>query len=156
MPPFLGAQGGDQSPLLPAGVGSCVGTGPGASPHPVASPGELVHPSSDGIWGAAVGRVRTLVRKRPRIPSGGVPPRPSRGSFTPAWPSHQSGCSRGLRGWKLAGASRNVAETSPGETKHHSWRVGECGFITPAAPGELTRQALSPEQRDYRVFIDRL
>ena len=29
-------------------------------------------------------------------------------------------------------------------------------FIMPAGPEELTLQALSPEQRDYRVFIDRL
>ena len=29
-------------------------------------------------------------------------------------------------------------------------------FITPVGPRELTLQALSPEQRDYRVFIDRL
>ena len=54
-------QGGDQS----LGVGSCLGTGPGASPYPVAIPGELVRPSTDSSWGAAVGRVRTLVRKRP-------------------------------------------------------------------------------------------
>ena len=33
--PFLGAQGGDQSPLLPFGVGSCLGTGPRALPYPV-------------------------------------------------------------------------------------------------------------------------
>ena len=34
--------------------------------------------------------------------------------------------------------------------------VGELRFIMPAGPEELTLQALSPEQRDYRVFIDRL
>ena len=33
--PFLGAQGGDQSPLLPGGVGFCLGTSPGALPYPV-------------------------------------------------------------------------------------------------------------------------
>ena len=27
---------------------------------------------------------------------------------------------------------------------------------TPVGPEQLTLQALSPEQRDYRVFIDRL
>ena len=31
--------------------------------------------------------------------------------------------------------------------KHHTLRAGELRFILPA---------LSPEQRDYRVFIDRL
>ena len=30
--PFLGTQGGDQSPLLPIGEGFCLGTGPGALP----------------------------------------------------------------------------------------------------------------------------
>ena len=46
-----------------------------------------------------------------------------------------------------------VAETSTRKTKHHTQRVGELRFITPAGPEELTLQALSPEQRDYRVFI---
>ena len=49
-----------------------------------------------------------------------------------------------------------VTETSTRETKHHTWRVGKLRFITPASPEELTLQALSPEQRGYRVFIDRL
>ena len=49
-----------------------------------------------------------------------------------------------------------VAETSTRETKHHTRRVGELRFITLAGPEELTLQALSPEQRGYRVFIDRL
>ena len=52
-------------------------------------------------------------------------------------------------------APRNVAETSTGETKHHTQRV-ELRFIRPLDPEELTVQALSPEQRGYRVFIDRL
>ena len=50
----------------------------------------------------------------------------------------------------------SVAETSNRETKHHTWRVGELRFITLTGPEELTLQALKPEQRDYRVFIDRL
>ena len=49
-----------------------------------------------------------------------------------------------------------VAETSNRETKHHTRRVEELRFIMPAGPEELTLQALSPEQKDYRVFIDRL
>ena len=49
----------------------------------------------------------------------------------------------------------HVAETSNQETKHHSWRVGELRFITLVGPEELTLQALSPEQRGYRVFIHR-
>ena len=53
-------------------------------------------------------------------------------------------------------APRNVAETSTRETKHHTQRVGELRFIRPVDPEDLTVQALSPEQRGYRVFIDRL
>ena len=49
-----------------------------------------------------------------------------------------------------------VAETSTRETKHHTRRVEELRFITLAGPEELTLQALSYKQRDYRVFIDRL
>ena len=48
-----------------------------------------------------------------------------------------------------------VAETSTRETKHHTRRVGELRFITPAGPEELTLQAQSPSQRGYRVFIHR-
>ena len=51
--------------------------------------------------------------------------------------------------------NNTVAETSTQETKHHTWRVGELRFIMPAGPEELTLQALSPEQRGYRVFIHR-
>ena len=54
------------------------------------------------------------------------------------------------------GSSSLVAEASNGETKHRASRVGELRFITPAGPEELTLQALNPDQRDYRVFIDRL
>ena len=50
---------------------------------------------------------------------------------------------------------RFVAEPSTRETKHHTRRVGELRFITPAGPEELTLQVLSPEQRDYRVFTHR-
>ena len=46
-----------------------------------------------------------------------------------------------------------VVETSSQETKHHTKRVGELRLITLVEPEELTLQALSPEQRGYRVFI---
>ena len=46
-----------------------------------------------------------------------------------------------------------VAETSTGETKHHTQRVGELRFITLVGPQELTLTALSPKQRGYKVFI---
>ena len=94
--------------------------------------------------------------KEPGIPSDGRAPCSSQGSSSPTQASHQSCSSRGWHGGNLAEASRNVAETSTQETKHHTRRVGELRFITPAGPEELTLQALSLEQRDYRVFIDRL
>ena len=50
---------------------------------------------------------------------------------------------------------QSVAETSIRETKHHTRRVGELRFIMLAHPEELTLQALSPEQRGYRVFYTR-
>ena len=40
------------------------------------------------------------------------------------------------------------------ETNHHTQKVGELMFITPADTEELALQALSPEQRGYKVFID--
>ena len=62
--PLLGAQGGNQSPLLPVGVGSCLGTIPWASPYPVAIPGELVCSSSEFSWCSVIRRVGTPVGKR--------------------------------------------------------------------------------------------
>ena len=56
----------------------------------------------------------------------------------------------------MKGYTDHVAESSAQETKHHTWKVGELRFTMPADPGELTLQALSPKQRDYKVFIDRL
>ena len=104
--------------------------------------------------GARRSRESELKPKREhRIPSGGVPPRLSRGSFAPARPRHQSSGSRGWHGWNLSGASRNVAETNTQETKHHIQRIGELRFIMPVGPEELTLQALSPKQRGYRDFI---
>ena len=50
----------------------------------------------------------------------------------------------------------SLAETSTRETKHNIWRVRELKFIMLVGPEELTPQPLSPEQRDYRVFLDRL
>ena len=61
----------------------------------------------------------------------------------------------GVRDCMKESCDDGVAETSTRETKHHTRRVGELTFITPAAPEGLTLQALSPEQRAYRVFIHR-
>ena len=55
--PFLGVQGGVQSPFLPVGVGSCLETGPGALPYSVAVTGELVRSSNECSQGSAVQRV---------------------------------------------------------------------------------------------------
>ena len=130
-------------------------TSPVALPDPVAIPGELFRPSNESSRGLAVWKVRTLVWKRTQNTIRWHDSS-SQGSFSPAWPSHQSDVSGDRHGWNLTGASRNVAETSNQETKHHTRRVGELRFITLAGPEELTLQALSPRQRGYRVFIDRL
>ena len=88
------------------------------------------------------------------VPSGGTPPSLSRDS-SPARPNHQSGSSRGRHGWNLAGASRNATETSTQETKHHTRRVGELGFITLVGPENLTLQALSPKGVTEFLYMDR-
>ena len=51
---------------------------------------------------------------------------------------------------------RSVAETRNHETKHHTVRVGELRFITSVGSEELALQALSPKQKGYRDFIDKL
>ena len=119
-------------------------------------PGDLVRPSNESVGARPSGELEQQSKREPGNPSGGTPPCLSKGSSALTRLSHQSGGSRGQHGWNLAGASRNVAETSTQETKHHTWRVGELRFIMLVGPEELTLQALSPEQRGYRVFIDRL
>ena len=94
-----------------------------ALPDPVAIPGELVHPSNESSWGLPSGESEHQSKREPGIPLGGMPSHSSRGSFTPAQLSHQSGSSRGQHGWNFFGASRNVAETSNQETKHNTGRV---------------------------------
>ena len=61
---MLPSQGCDQSPLLPIGIGSFLGTGPRALSFPVGIPGELVCPSNESSWGSAVQSAGTLVQKR--------------------------------------------------------------------------------------------
>ena len=129
-----------------------LGTGPGTLLDPVTIPGELVRPSNESGQGSA-SRVRTPVlwkRTQNTI-------RWHTFSFIsgPLWPSHQSSGSRGQCRWNLSGASRNVAETSTRETKHHTRRIGELRFITLVDPEELTLQGLSPEQRSYSFYMDR-
>ena len=147
--PFLGApRRWSVSPSARWGS-TCLGTGPRALPDPMAIPGVLVCPANESSQGLAIWRVRRLCKREPQIPSGGAPPCLSLhsiplevASFTPARPSHQSGSSRGWCGWNLTGVSRNVAETSNQETKHHTQRAGELRFITLVGPEELTLQAL--------------
>ena len=149
-------QGGDQSPLLPVGVGPDwrLALGPYLILWPLLVGWSI--PPKSLVRIQPCRELEHQCEREPGIPSGGTPPHSSRDSFAPAWPSHLSGGSRGWCGWNLAGASRNVAETSNRESKHHTQRVGELRFIIPVGPEELTLQALSPEQRDYRVFTDRL
>ena len=152
--PFWGAQGGDQSPLLPVGVSSCLGTGPGALPYPVTIPGELVCHSNESSWGSAVQSAGTLVQKRTWntvrwhasslifgfLHSSMAEPAVWR-LKGPAW---LESC------WGLQKCCRN--QYSRNQAPHlESWRIR---FIMLAGPEELTVQALSPEQRDYRVLID--
>ena len=153
MLPSWELQGGDQSPLLPVGVGPDWGLAPG--PYLILWPFLVTWsiPPMSPVGAQPSGESEHWSKREPRIPSGGAPSCSSRGPFTPARLSHQYSGSRGQHGWNLAGASRNVAETSTREIKHHTWRVGECKFIMLAGPEELTLQVLSPEQRGYRVFI---
>ena len=138
MLPSAELQVGDQSYLLPVGVGPDWGLGPG--PYLILQP-FLVSWSVPPMSPVGIRLSIALEHwseREPGIPSGGVPPCSSWGSFAPAWLSHLSSDSKGWCGWHLAGASRNVAETSNWETKHHTRRVGELRFIMPAGPEELT------------------
>ena len=140
------------SPLLPVGVGPNWGLAP--EPYLILWPFLVswsIPPMSPVVIRLSI-ELEHWSEREPGIPSVGTPSHSPWGSFTPAWRSHQSGGSRVWHGWNLSRASRTAAETSTLEIKHHTQRVGELGFITPAHPEELIPQALNPEQRGYRVF----
>ena len=105
-------QGGDQSPLLPVGVGPDwrLALGPYLILWPLLVGWSIPPKSLVRIRPSR--KLEHQCEREPGIPSGGTPPHSSQDSFAPAWPSLLSGGSRGWCGWNLAGASRNVAETS--------------------------------------------
>ena len=96
--PFLGAQGGNQSPLLPIGIGSCLGQAPGPYLILWAFLVSWSVPLMSPV-GAQLSRESVHWSERELgIPSGGAPPRSSLGSSALTGLSHQSGGSRGQRG----------------------------------------------------------
>ena len=114
-------------------------------------------------WAAIIRRQAVTLHKyiKPSVVGGIVPPSMTCWSLNP--PSGFPGGSDGSvaetslhQSGFPGGSDGSVAESSTWETKHHTQRVGELRFIIPVGPEELTLQALSPEQRDYRVFINRL
>ena len=108
---------------------TCWGLAPG--PHLILWP-FLVSwsiPPMSPVWARPSRELEHQSEREPRVLLGGKAPRLSQDSFAAAWLSHQSGYSTGQHDWNLAGASRNVAETSTQETKHHTWRVGEFRFL---------------------------
>ena len=130
MLPSWELQGDDQSPLPPVGVGF-PDWGPAPGPYLILWP-FLVSwsvPPMSLIRAQPSRELEHQSKREPRILSGGMLPRSSWGSSTLTWLSHQSSSSRGQCVWNLNGASRNVAKTSIGVTKHHTRRVGELKFI---------------------------
>ena len=122
--PLLGAQGGDQSPLLPVGVGPHRGLALGLYLilWPFLVSWSVPPMSPVGAWPSRESEHWSI--REPGIPSGGMRPPSSQGSFTAPRLSQQSSDSRGRCCWNLGGASRNVVETSTRETKHlESWRT---------------------------------
>ena len=87
-------------------------------------------------------------------PSGGTPPWLSQISSAQAQPSHWSSNSRGWHGWNLAGASRNVAEVGLSENGALDLESWKTQFYYTSRPRGVNTPALSPEQRDYKDFID--
>ena len=150
--PFLGASGGDQSSSLPVGVGSAWGPAPG--PYLILWP-FLVSWSIPPM--SQVG-LSCLESQNTSLKEDLEYRQMARLLIHLRVPSLQHGRATSLVAQRagmvgiLLRTSRNVAETSNREIKHHTQRVREPRFITPSGPEELTLKALSPEQRDYRVF----
>ena len=114
--PFWEHQGGDQSPLLPFGVGSDWGLAPG--PYLILWP-FLVSwsvPPMSAVGAQPSGESKRWSKREPVIPSGGAPARSSRGSFAVAQPSHQSHASRGWHGWNLTRAMPKPVIKEPSTT----------------------------------------
>ena len=148
MLPSWDLQGGDQSPLLPIRVGPDWGLA--AGPHlilwpslvswsiPPMSPDRAQPPGESERWS----------EREPRIPSGGVPPYPFRGSSTPTQPSTQSGGSGDGMVAILLGPPEMLQKPVLEKPSTTLRELENSGF-----PEELTLQALSPEHGPYRVFI---
>ena len=124
--PSWGLQRGDQSPLLPVGVGLDWGLALG--PYLIlwlflvswsVPPMSLVR-----AWPS--GESEHQSEREPRIPSGGMPPRSSWGSCILTRPSHCSSGSRGQHGWNFAEASRKCCRNQylRNQAPHsESWRT---------------------------------
>ena len=130
MLPSWELQGGDQPPLLPIGVGVPdwgLAPGPYLILWPILVSWPILPVNSVGAWPSREWEWRS--EREPGIPSDGAPPCSSQGSSAPTRPSHQSGGSRGGRGWNLTGASRNVAESSTREKKPHIGELENSGLL---------------------------
>ena len=88
--PFLGAPRRWSVSSIRSGSRTWLETSPVALPDPAAIPGELFGPSNESSWGLAIWKVRTLVPKRTWNTIRWHASHSSQGSFSPAWPSHQS------------------------------------------------------------------
>ena len=130
-----------------------LGPGPGASPDPVAIPGELVHPSNESSLGSAVQRIGTPVWKRTQstvrwhtspFVSGflccSLVEPPVRLLNRPAWLESRWGLQKCCRNQY----SRNQAPYV------ESWRIQV--FYT-GRPRGVNTLSSEPWTRGYRVFI---
>ena len=152
MLPSWELQGDDQSPLPPVGVGF-PDWGPAPGPYLILWP-FLVSwsvPPMSLVRARPYRESECWSERKPRIPSGGMPPHLSWGSYALTKPSHQSGGSRGQHSWNFAEASRKCCRNQHLRNEA-PLRDGELRFSMPMGPEELTPQALSPEQKGYRVF----
>ena len=153
--PFLGAQGGDQSPLLPIGAGPDWGLAPG--PYLILwsflvswsiCPMSLVGARPSG-------QSESWSKREPGILSGGTPPRSSWGSSTPTRPSHQSGGSMASVVGILLGPPEILQKLVLEKPSTTLRELENSGLLCLQAQ-RSSLQALSPKQRCYRVFIERL
>ena len=122
LPPWE-CQGGDQSPLLPIGAG--LNWRLALGPYLILwllLVGWSIPPKS--LVGIRLSReLEHQCGREPGIPSGGTPPHSSRDSFAPAWAQPAFWRLKGLVWLESCWTSRNVAETSNRESKHHTQRV---------------------------------
>ena len=143
MPPSWELQGGDQSPLLPVGVGLDWGLAPGPYLWPFLVSWSI--PPMNLVRAQSPRKSEHQSEREPRILSGGTPPCLSQGSFTLAQLSHQSIDSGGWHCWNLTEAPEMLQKPVLEKPSTTLGELENSGLLQ--RPRGVDTQSSEPQQR---------